>query len=132
MSFSRFPPSFNRRGFTLVEVTLVIAVLLGLISVLFLGVTAYKNGSDRSICIQNISNVQKAVRSYANLNLKSYGDTVANLKDEIIGAGQFFPNDPVCPAGGTYTYGGDTIPNISSAYMSCDVTGHEPKTTNSW
>jgi hypothetical protein len=50
----------HQAGLTLIEVTLVIAVLLGLISVLFIGVSAYKEGSNRSKCILNISNVQKA------------------------------------------------------------------------
>ena len=67
----------KQAGLTLIEVTLVIAVLLGLISVLFIGVSAYKEGSNRSKCILNISNVQKAVRSYQNLYEVNNGAALA-------------------------------------------------------
>ncbi len=67
----------NSAGMTLIEVTLVIAVLLGLISVLFIGVKAYKRGSDRAKCILNVSTLQKAVRSYQNLYELEEGDALA-------------------------------------------------------
>ena len=57
----------GQAGMTLIEITLVIAVLLGLISVLFIGVAAYKKGSDRAKCILNIATVQKAVRCFSGV-----------------------------------------------------------------
>ncbi|MBL9154840.1 MAG: type II secretion system protein [Verrucomicrobiales bacterium] len=121
-----------RRGFTLVEVTLVIAVLLMMISILFLGVSAYKKGSDRAFCIQTIATVQKAVRSYANLNALGSGESVTNLKDQIIGPDLFVVAEPACPSGGTYTYGGNTIPLSGVAYLSCSIAEHTPPGTASW
>lgn len=120
------------RGFTLVEITLVIAVVLMMISVLFLGVNAYKKGSDRAICIQNIASVQKAVRSYSNLSALGPGETVANLKDQIIGPDRFIESDPVCPADGVYTYGGDVIPLAGAVYLSCNLSEHLPTSPQSW
>lgn len=117
---------------TLIEVTLVIAILLGLTSVLFLGATAYKRGSDRAICIQNIASVQKAVRSYGNLAGLKPGDFVPNLKDEIVGGDKFVPFEPVCPSGGSYLYGGNVLPAGSTLYLDCDINLHEPKNTNGW
>ena len=55
------------RGMTLVELTVMVAVLLGMAAVLFVGARAWKLGSDRTGCILNIRNVQMAVRSYQNV-----------------------------------------------------------------
>ena len=76
----------KQAGLTLIEITLVIAVLLGLISVLFIGVSAYREGSNRAKCILNMSNVQKAVRAYQNLYEKNEGDSLA-LTD-LVGTGK--------------------------------------------
>ena len=124
----------KQEGLTLIEVTLVIAVLLGLISVLFIGVTAYKEGSNRSKCILNISNVQKAVRSYQNLYEKNVGDPL--LEPAIAGSGKMLETSPACSSGGTYTWLG-TIPAGGTAYLSCSKAAvsdgqHAPTTTAGW
>jgi prepilin-type N-terminal cleavage/methylation domain-containing protein len=123
---------YGQSGLTLIEVTIVIAVLLMLTSVLFLGASAYKRGSDRALCIQSISTVQKAVRSYANLNALSTGESVANLKDQIIAPDGFITTEPACRGGGTYTFGGDVIPLSGVVYMSCSITDHVPSSPGSW
>jgi len=117
-------------GLTLIEVTLVIAVLLGLISVLFIGVNAYKKGSDRAKCIVNMSTVQKAVRSHQNLYEKNFGDPLT-LAD-IAGPGLYIETYPTCPAGGTYSSAGEQIPISGIRYLYCTVAGHEPSNTDGW
>jgi len=72
-------PSQNR-GLTLIEVTLVVATLLGLISVLFIGVGSYKEGSNRAVCVQQVASMQKAMRSYCNMHQIEPGQSVSNLK----------------------------------------------------
>ncbi|MEM9016250.1 MAG: hypothetical protein AAGC68_04500 [Verrucomicrobiota bacterium] len=129
-STSRRSPS--QRGLTLIEITLVVVVLLGLIAVLFIGVAAYKKGTDRALCIQNISTTQKAVRSLANLYVLQPGDPIADLEDRLYGEGKFVPEVPACPRGGTYTWGGNEIPAVGVAYLDCDVDDHEPATTGGW
>jgi len=119
----------KQAGLTLIEVTLVIAVLLGLISVLFIGVSAYKEGSNRAKCILNISNVQKAVRSYQNLYEKSVGDGL--VKATIAGTGKMLETEPTCPSAGTYTWG-TTIPVVGSAYLGCSLTDHVPASLTGW
>jgi prepilin-type N-terminal cleavage/methylation domain-containing protein len=59
--------SSKKGGFSLLELTVVIAVLLSLTTVLVLGARAWKNGADRTCCILTIRNVQTSVRSYQNL-----------------------------------------------------------------
>ena len=122
----------KQAGLTLIEVTLVIAVLLGLISVLFIGVSAYKEGSNRSKCILNISNVQKAVRSYQNLYEKAVGDTLA--KATIAGTGKLLETEPTCPSAGTYTWSA-SIPAVGTAHLTCSLSStsqHAPTSTAGW
>tara|TARA_R110002096_G_scaffold238140_7_gene429596 strand:+ start:2421 stop:2804 length:384 start_codon:yes stop_codon:yes gene_type:complete len=113
----------KQAGLTLIEITLVIAVLLGLISVLFIGVTAYKEGSNRSKCILNISNVQKAVRSYQNLYEKDPADAL--LTATIAGSGKMLETVPTCPSSGVYTFG-TVVPAVGTAYLSCAIADHTP------
>lgn len=119
-------------GLTLIEVTLVIAVLLGLISVLFIGVTAYKKGSDRAKCVLNISTVQKAARSFQNLYELKIGDDLAVA--DICGSGKMIESTPVCPSEGTYSFGA-TVPAAGSTYLSCSLAssdGHQPSSSAGW
>lgn len=134
------------RGFTLIELTVVIAVLLGLISILVIGIQAYLEGQRRASCILNINNSQKALRSYTNLNELSVGDSVTGLgtmdaSNPLITSGLLVVA-PTCPSKGTYTTTGDTIPDYSDntttnpAYIQCDYNDngsiHVPKDTTGW
>jgi len=120
---------------TLVELSVVIFFLL-LLAVLFLiGARAWKRGSDRAMCIVNIQAVQKAVRGYANFSGRDPGVTVSGLENEIIGPGRFFDSLPTCPGGGTYTLGGDVIPEVGTLYMECSLgvsEGHVPDDLSGW
>ncbi len=122
----------KQAGLTLIEVTLVIAVLLGLISVLFIGVSAYREGSNRANCILNISNVQKAVRSYQNLYELSVGGGLTSAT--LIGTGKMLETTPTCPSAGTYTFG-TTVPTVGTAYLTCSLSAtknHVPSSTTGW
>lgn len=123
---------FKRRAMTLVEVSLVIAVMLGLISVLLIGFSAYKRGADRAICVQNISIVQKAMRSYSNLHANFPGDIVTGLEGELIGSGKFIDTISPCPGSGVYSFGGDAVPSIGTLYMNCTISEHVPSDPTSW
>jgi len=126
------------RGMTLLELTVVIFVLLSLISILFIGAQAWKKGSDRTLCIMNIQNVQKGVRSYSNLYGYNPGQSVAGLQLRIVGLGKFVEKTPACPSSGDYGYGGsfgvDTIPPIGQLYLGCSLStsGHIPSSFGDW
>ena len=130
--------SGTQRGMTLLELTVVILVLLSLISILFVGAQAWKRGSDRTLCIMNIQNVQKGVRSYSNLYGYGPGQSVAGLQLRVVGTGEFVEKPPVCPSGGIYTYGAafgiDTIPPVGQLYLSCSLSssGHIPANHGDW
>jgi prepilin-type N-terminal cleavage/methylation domain-containing protein len=63
-------------GSTLIELSVVIAVILLLASVLFIGVTEWKKGANRAAAIVTISSIQKAARGYENMNQLNVGDTL--------------------------------------------------------
>lgn len=138
------PPlrSSKRKGFSLLELTVVIAVLLSLTTILILGARAWKTGTDRSACIVNIRNVQMAVRSYQNLygytpggmpyadggtqdigtHLFTKGYINGRTYDEIHGMSP-------CAGGGTYECAQpDVFPMEGRLYISCSLEAQENHT----
>lgn len=128
------------RGLTLIELTLVIVILLLFLGMTWVAVAAWKGGADRSACILNIRHMQLAVRGYSNAQSLNPGDDTSLqspsvvLQDELVGAGKFLGQSPQCPAGGSYTLGGNEIPAIGTLYMSCSLgsEGHAPENYASW
>lgn len=103
--------------------------LLSATSVLFIGAKAWKDGSDRATCVLNIGNVQKAARSYQNINELEIGDTIP--WDKIFGPNGFLPQRPVCPSGGTYTFA-TVFPEISGITCQCSHADHKPTNHENW
>ncbi len=92
----------NNKGMTLIELTVVILVLLSLISVLFIGAKAWKDGSDNATCVMNIRNFQTGARSFANLQPEVATPTTAVDKAAVYAfMGVAAPN---CPKTKTDTY----------------------------
>jgi prepilin-type N-terminal cleavage/methylation domain-containing protein len=118
----------RQRGTTLIELSVVIAVLLLLVGVLFIGITAWKSGANTAACVVNLSSIQKAARGYANMN--GLGTGSAELVGTLTTAG-FWATAPGCPAGGTYTFG-TTTPAQGTAYATCSLSasGHAPSAAN--
>ncbi len=104
-------------GMTLIEISLVIALLLGLIAVVFLGIGSYRKGSDKAKCKMQLAAVQKAVRSTANFQNLNIAAVFATT--DAFGAGKALENQPTCPSGGTYAWLG-TIPTINTPYGNCN------------
>lgn len=121
--------SRSAAGMTLIEVTVVIAVLLGLVSVLFLGVSAYEKGTNRAMCIQNIYRVQTAMRVACNYNELEPGRSYDGLKDIVIGESLYITDEPVCPSNGTYEYLEGVIPPTGVTFLTCNVERHVPTST---
>ena len=126
-----------RPGLSAIELTAIIAVLIALIAVLFVGVRAYKRSSDRAACVMNIHSIQNAVRSFSNLNGLAPGQNLpaTNLRAEIVGPDRYLERSPNCPAGGNYSYLGNRIPQHGELYLSCSLAGderHVPDRINAW
>ena len=117
----------RRSGFTLIEISLVIALLLGLIAVAFIGIGSYRKGSDKAKCKMQLAAVQKAIRGHANMSNLSVGADL--LEATVFGAGKLMETKPVCPSGTAYTIGA-TVPPVGTAYASCTYTGDGPDYTH--
>lgn len=118
-----------KRGMTLLEVTIVISVMLGLLSGLMIAARAWKGGTDRATCILNIRNAQLAGRSYQNMRALSAGQPFD--PNTIIGEEKALPAMPTCPAGGEYSFV-DEFPPVGTLFMSCSLSAHTPQDSSSW
>ena len=107
----------NAAGFTLIEISLVIALLLGLIAVVFLGIGSYRKGSDRAKCRMQLAAAQKAIRSQSNFQNLDIGATFTAA--QAFGPGLALESTPVCPSAGVYTWTG-TIPAVGTPYGTCN------------
>lgn len=118
---------------TLIEVTLVIMVLMGLVGILYWGGQAFKEAAQRQTCVMNIAQAQKAMRSFQNINDLRTGDPLPG--NALVGAGRFFEQAPRCPdAQGTYQWL-PSIPTAGTACLNCDLAltkQHAPKSTAGW
>lgn len=126
-------------GLTLLELTMVIVMMLSMISILFIGARAWKRGSDRTMCIIQIQNMQKSLRAYSNLYGYAPGTNTPDLLAQIIGPGRFVETTPICPSEGEYifgqSHGENTIPPMGSLYMECSLASdqqHMPDVTAEW
>jgi type II secretory pathway pseudopilin PulG len=115
----------RQRGTTLIELSIVIAVLILLVGVLFIGMTAWKAGSNTAACIINLASVQKAARGYQNMNGLATG---ASLPVTTLTGAGFWMTLPTCPTGVSYVFL-TTVPGSGVAYATCPVSGHVPPAT---
>ena len=120
----------RQHGTTLIELSVVIAVILLLVGVLFIGVQAWRNSANKAACLVNISSIQKAARGYQNAHLLNPTDSLPHAS---LVTDQYFTTLPKCPVS-TNTYAFiDVVPDIGKAYASCsDTTGHAPANLNNW
>lgn len=105
------------RGATLIELTVVISMLLSLISALFVSAKYYKEAADKSACITQISQFQKAVRAYQNLNSLDPSDSISS--SDFYGEGKPFSKEVFCPLGGGKYNILNAIPSSGVAFATC-------------
>lgn len=134
---------------TLLELTVMIAVMLGMASVLFIGARSWKRGSDRAGCVVNIRNVQMAVRSYQNVYgyapgaspAPEYGtqDIARHLREKefiVEGLYQAVEGTKPCPGGGSYSAPAKNVfPQPGDLFVTCSLVGtdsHGPQNHGDW
>ena len=124
----------RQRGTTLIELSVVIAVILLLVGVLFIGVTAWRNNANRAACLVNLASLQKATRSYQNGNADNPAITGVTMA-QLVTAG-YFGVAPVCPSNqAAYALVGAAFPAANNAAFTCPnaaALNHAPVNTNNW
>jgi prepilin-type N-terminal cleavage/methylation domain-containing protein len=130
MKYLKLNRQAAQRGTTLIELSVVIAVILLLAGVLFIGIQAWRDGANQAACIVNISSTQKAVRGYQNVN-GLYSGTSPLAWSYIAGTNLYFSTQPTCPAGGSYALT-STIPLEGSPALTCSITTHVPASYANW
>ena len=111
----------NNKGFTLVEIMIVVAIIGLLAAIAIPSFVKNRNLAQQNRCINNLRMIdgakqQAAVEHGWTDETPIAVDSVAesNVNEYIKGEGV-----PICPSGGTYTY------NQVSVDPDCEITGHD-------
>ena len=122
----------RQRGTTLIELSVVIAVILLLVSVLFIGVKAWKDSANRAACLVNLASLQKSVRGYQNSHADDPAITGVTM-GQLVTDG-YFGTAPVCPSNAAnYAPTGATFPAAGAAAFTCPnatALNHAPTAAN--
>jgi prepilin-type N-terminal cleavage/methylation domain-containing protein len=105
---------FNRAGFTLVEMMIVVAII-GLIAAIAIpNLVKSRTVAQRNACIKNLQQIDGAKERWALEFKMENGAPINKVEiDSYIRGGA-----PACPASGNYVYGDLGTP------PTCDVAGH--------
>ena len=85
------------KGFTLVEIMIVVAIIAILAAVAIPNFVRYRKTSQMNACISNLKQIQGAVEQ------AKMGGVATPAWNDIIGSDKFIKVTPTCPGTGTYS-----------------------------
>jgi prepilin-type N-terminal cleavage/methylation domain-containing protein len=94
--------SSRRRGFTLVEIMIVVAIMGVILAIALPAFMKSRSQARKHVCIENISQIESAKQQWGLENGKRDGD--APVEADLIGDTKFIKKMPECPGGGTYDF----------------------------
>jgi len=107
---------YRVKGFTLVEIMIVVAIIGIIIAIAIPSFIRARETSRGRACQENLSKIDGAKEQYALDNNLGEGDTITGGLATLVGATNYIKSTPECPAGGTYTV------NAISTDPDCDYT----------
>ena len=92
-----------RRGFTLIEIMIVVLIIGILLAIAVPNFVKARESSRTKACVSNLKQVEAAKEQWAMDNKKTGTDTPADA--DLFGGTAYIKKKPDCPSGGTYTVG---------------------------
>ena len=121
----------RQSGTTLIELSVVIAVILLLAGVLFIAVDAWRTQANNAACLVSMASIQKAVRGEQNYNLLAVNAPL--LHGQLVTDGYFNGALPTDPANGNAAFAyTDTIPATGTQYATSAKFTPTAGTTANW
>ena len=111
-----------KKGFTLVEIMIVVAIIAILAAVAIPNFIKYRRNSQAAACISNLKQIQGAVEQARLAGKTAYTD------DDLFGQTGYIKTKVSCPSGGTYTY----LNLDDTADPTCDKGKVDPDDQSSW
>jgi type IV pilus assembly protein PilA len=104
----------NRKGFTLVELMVVVVIIGILVAIAIPVYTSTQDAAKKSACLANLRSMDGLIQTAA-----ASGVTIAALADFVP---NYLTSVPSCPAAGTYTF--VAASGTVAAHVTCSVSGH--------
>ena len=107
------------KGFTLVEIMIVVAIIAILAAVAIPNFVRYRKESQKNACISNLKTIQGAIEQAKMAGVAS------PAKADIIGPNKFIKTEPHCPATSGGFDASYTIPNNDTDNPTCKISGSD-------
>jgi len=93
---------FKRKGFTLIEIMIVVAIIAIALSIAIPNFFRMSSVSKKTVCINNMKKITAAVEQWAIDNNVSSSTAISAQEENDIYDNYLRGGKPVCPSGGEY------------------------------